>query len=57
MLRAAAGRGLPAAVLAGLPAIRRDGALVAVPPLLYPDAASCARFATLFAPAAGPVVG
>ena len=52
-----AAHGLPAAVLAGLPAIRRNGALVAVPPLLYPDAVGCARFAILFAPAAGPVAG
>ncbi len=46
--------GLPAAILATLPAIRRDGALVAVPLLAYPDAAVAARFAVLFAPMAGP---
>ncbi len=41
----------PAALLATLPALRRDGRLVAVPPLLFPDAASCARFPVAFAPA------
>jgi hypothetical protein len=35
----------------------RDGALVAVPALLYPDPETCARFALVFAPAAGPVAG
>lgn len=47
---------LPAAVRTSLPAIRRDGALVAVPPLDYPDPATCRRFVLRFAPAAGPVV-
>jgi tRNA(Ile)-lysidine synthase len=56
---------LPAAVLAGLPAIRRTewqgagpgshSALAAVPGLLYPDADTAARFAMLFAPVSGPV--
>ena len=44
-------------VLATFPAIRRDGALVAVPALLYPDPETCARFALVFAPAGGPVAG
>lgn len=48
-------RGLPASVLATFPAVRRDGVLVAVPPLLYPDPETCARFALVFAPAGGPV--
>jgi tRNA(Ile)-lysidine synthase len=52
-----AGRGLPATILSTLPAIRRDGVLVAVPGLLYPDAASCEAFRTFFAPATGPVAG
>lgn len=54
--------GLPAAVLAGMPAIRRcpdakegQSALVAVPGLAYPDARSAVRFAMVFAPATGPV--
>ena len=55
-LRGAA-RGLPATILATFPAVRRDGALVAVPALLYPDPESCARFALVFAPAGGPVAG
>lgn len=42
--------GLPAAALAALPAVRRGGALVAVPPLGWPDAASAARFALRFDP-------
>ncbi len=44
----------PAALLQGLPAIYRDGTLVAVPMLLYPDAGSCSFFGLVFAPAAGP---
>jgi len=51
------GRVVPATIRAGLPAIRRDGALVAVPSLLYPDAATCAPFALVFSPAAGPASG
>jgi tRNA(Ile)-lysidine synthase len=42
--------GVPAAALAALPAVRRGGMLVAVPPLGWPDAASAARFAVAFAP-------
>ena len=42
--------GLPAAGLAALPAVRRAGALVAVPPLGWPDAATAARFALRFDP-------
>ena len=49
--------GLPSAVLTTFPAIRRDGALVAVPALLYRDRQTCARFALVFAPAGGPVAG
>jgi tRNA(Ile)-lysidine synthase len=52
-----AARGLPATILATFPAVWRDGALVAVPALLYPDPETCARFALVFAPAAGPVAG
>jgi len=52
-----AGRVLPVTIRASLPAIRRDGALVAVPSLLYPDAATCAPFALVFAPATGPATG
>jgi tRNA(Ile)-lysidine synthase len=52
-----AARGLPAAVLATFPAVWRDGALVAVPALLYPESETCARFALVFAPAGGPVAG
>jgi tRNA(Ile)-lysidine synthase len=48
---------LPAAVLATLPALRGDGALAAVPALLYPDPAAAVRFAMVFAPAAGSVDG
>jgi tRNA(Ile)-lysidine synthase len=55
-LRTAA-HGLPATILTTFPAIRRDGALVAVPALLYPDQRTCARFALVFAPAGGPVAG
>ena len=49
--------GLPLAVLAAMPAVRRDRALVAAPVLAYPDPATAARFAMLFAPASGPVAG
>lgn len=42
--------GLPAAALAALPAVRRGGALVAVPSLCWPDAETAARFALRFAP-------
>ncbi len=55
-LRSAA-KGLPATVLATIPAVWRDGALVAVPALLYPDPETCARFALVFAPAGGPITG
>lgn len=41
----------PAAVLATLPALRRDGRLMAVPSLSYPDAASCAGMPVAFVPA------
>jgi tRNA(Ile)-lysidine synthase len=53
----AAARRLPATVLATFPAVRRNGALVAVPALLYPDPETCARFALVFAPAGGPISG
>lgn len=52
-----ADRAMPATIRASLPAIRRDGALVAVPSLLYPDAATCVPFALVFSPAAGPATG
>jgi tRNA(Ile)-lysidine synthetase-like protein len=52
-----AARGLPATVLATFPAVWHDGALVAVPSLLYPDSETCARFALVFAPVGGPVAG
>jgi tRNA(Ile)-lysidine synthase len=42
--------GLPAAALAALPAVRRGGALVAVPPLVWPDAETAGRFVLRFAP-------
>jgi tRNA(Ile)-lysidine synthase len=48
---------LPGAVLAGLPAIRHSGGLVAVPALLYPNAMACAPFAMVFSPVAGPATG
>jgi hypothetical protein len=48
---------VPAAVLTSLPTIRRDAVLVAVPSLLYPDPAACARFRLSFAPRGGPVAG
>ncbi len=41
----------PAAVLATLPCLRRDGRLVAVPALQYPDAAACACLQVAFTPA------
>ena len=47
---------LPAVVLRGLPAVRQDGRLIAVPHLDYPDAAACAAVPVLFAPAR-PVAG
>jgi tRNA(Ile)-lysidine synthase len=53
----AATRGLPATILATFPAIWRNGVLVAVPALLYPEPETCARFALVFAPAGGPVSG
>jgi tRNA(Ile)-lysidine synthase len=43
---------LPAVVFATLPAIRRHGALVAVPALFYPGAEASTRFASVLAPAA-----
>lgn len=43
-------RGLPAAALATLPAVRKQGVLLAVPPLAWPDAATAARFALHFTP-------
>ncbi len=46
-------RGLPAAALAALPAIRKQGVLLAVPPLAWPDAATAARFACTSPPPAG----
>jgi tRNA(Ile)-lysidine synthase len=42
--------GLPTAVLRTLPALRVDGTLVAVPHLLYPDAAACERMHVTFSP-------
>jgi tRNA(Ile)-lysidine synthase len=42
--------GLPSAVLRTLPALRVDGTLVAVPHLLYPDAAACEPMCVTFAP-------
>lgn len=41
---------LPAAVLRTLPALRSGTALLAVPHLGFPDAATCARLRVLFAP-------
>jgi len=43
--------GLPAAVLRTLPAIRRNGKLLAVPHLAYPDAETCLSFPVEFRPA------
>ncbi|MBL6456685.1 tRNA lysidine(34) synthetase TilS [Belnapia sp. T6] len=48
--------GLPAAVLSALPSIWCNGVLVAVPGLDYPDPERCTDFATVFAPAGGPVL-
>ncbi len=42
--------GLPTAVLRTLPVLRAEGMLVAVPHLLYPDAAACAQVRVTFAP-------
>jgi tRNA(Ile)-lysidine synthase len=42
--------GLPTAVLQTLPALRCGAALLAVPHLQYPDAASCVRVRVVFAP-------
>lgn len=47
---------LPAAVLRTLPALRRHGALAAVPHIGYPDRAACAALAVTFRPAR-PVAG
>ncbi|GAA0570135.1 tRNA lysidine(34) synthetase TilS [Craurococcus roseus] len=52
-----AARAVSATILATFPAIWRDGVLVAVPALLYPDSETCARFALVFAPVGGPVAG
>jgi len=41
---------LPAAVLQTLPALRRGNSLVAVPHLLYPDAATCVAVRVVFSP-------
>jgi len=57
--------GLPAAVRAALPAIRRNGTLVAAPLLDYPGRQRCGRFAVVFRAAGlaqvagmpGPVIG
>ena len=42
---------LPSALLQTLPTLRRDGALVAVPHLCYPDAAACRGAVVRFCPA------
>lgn len=44
-------RGVPAAVLHGLPALRRAGRLVAVPALAFPSAAACAGWRFGWVPA------
>lgn len=49
--------GLPAALVATLPAIRHHAMLVAVPFLGYPDRQSCAAFPIVFAPAGGDITG
>ena len=49
--------GLPAAIVATLPAIRLHTVLVAVPVLGYPDRQSCAAFPVVFAPVAGDMAG
>ena len=43
--------GLPSALLQTLPTLRRDGAIVAVPHLCYPDSAACRSASILFLPA------
>jgi tRNA(Ile)-lysidine synthase len=47
----------PAALLAGLPAIRYNGKLVAVPALHYPDPDRCMVFQVVFAPVGLPLAG
>lgn len=47
------GAGLPSPVRRALPAIRRNGALEAVPALAYPTLSSCLPFTLVFAPAGG----
>ena len=47
----------PAALLAGLPAVRYKGMLVAVPALDYPDPECCMAFRAVFAPVGSPLVG
>ena len=42
---------LPSALLQTLPTLRRDGAIVAVPHLCYPDSAACRGASVLFRPA------
>lgn len=42
---------LPSALLRTLPTLRRDGAIVAVPHLRYPDTAACCGASVLFRPA------
>ncbi len=42
---------LPSALLRTLPTLRRNGAIVAVPHLSYPDAAACCSAAVVFRPA------
>jgi len=49
--------GWPAAVLRGLPAIRQNTTLAAVPFLGYPDPQSCAAFPVVLAPVAGAFTG
>ncbi len=53
----AAARHLARVVVPTLPAIFRDGSLVAVPGLLYPTVEACAPFGLVFAPAGGPATG
>ncbi|WP_043364795.1 tRNA lysidine(34) synthetase TilS [Belnapia sp. F-4-1] len=47
----------PAALLAGLPAIRHHGMLVAVPALDYPDPDRCMAFRAVFAPVGSLTAG
>ncbi|WP_052389309.1 tRNA lysidine(34) synthetase TilS [Belnapia moabensis] len=47
----------PAALLAGLPAIRHNGMLVAVPALDYPDPDRCMSVGVVFAPVGSLAVG